>query len=383
MMDPPETKYVSVGDAQVAYQIIGDGAIDLLFCYGLGNHIELAETLGVEDLLTRLSSFSRLIWFDRRGTGASDGVPTTVPTWEEWTEDMSAVLAAAGSERAAVMASLDVGPVAILYAAMHPEVVSALILLNAGARYPWAVDYPIGVSPDDLESLYSFLAANWGSEEFARLVNPSMADDNDYIRRAAKLMRASATPLSAVAQYRLIHSTLDVRSVLPLIQAPTLVLQSRGSSLLPHELGPYLAEHISGARFVELPVADLGLNPNSLYAITDEVAQFLTGVRLDTGFERVLTTVLFSDIVGSTERAAAQGDHRWRATLDAHDRAVRAQLRNFQGSRDQDHRGRLLRQFRRSGSGYPLRSIHQRCDEANGSRSENGTAHWRVRSSWR
>ena len=194
-MDPPVTRYVSVGDAEVAFQVIGDGPIDLLFCYGLGNHIELLETLlGVGDLLTRLSSFSRLIWFDRRGTGASDDVPTTVPTWEEWTEDISAVLAAAGSERAAVLASLDVGPVAILYAAMHPEVVSALVLLNAGARYPWAADYPIGVSQEDLESLYEYLATGWGSEDFARMVNPSMADDIDYVRRAAKIMRTSATP---------------------------------------------------------------------------------------------------------------------------------------------------------------------------------------------
>ena len=151
-MEQPETRYVSVGEADVAYQVIGDGPLDLLFCYGLGNHIELIDTLGVGDLLTRLSSFSRLIWFDRRGTGASDGVPATVPTWEEWTEDMSAVLAAAGSGRAALLACLDTGPVAILYAAMHPEVVSALVLLNAGARYPWAADYPIGASPPTLST---------------------------------------------------------------------------------------------------------------------------------------------------------------------------------------------------------------------------------------
>jgi class 3 adenylate cyclase len=357
-MDPPVTRYVSVGDAEVAFQVIGDGPIDLLFCYGLGNHIELLETLlGVGDLLTRLSSFSRLIWFDRRGTGASDNVPTTVPTWEEWTEDISAVLAAAGSERAAVLASLDVGPVAILYAAMHPEVVSALVLLNAGARYPWAADYPIGVSQEDLESLYEYLATGWGSEDFARMVNPSMADDIDYVRRAAKIMRTSATPRSAVAQYRLVHRALDVRPVLPLIQAPTLVLQSRDSGFLPQELGPYLAEHINGARFVELPVADLGLNPVSLYPVTDEVAQFLTGVRLDSEFERVLTTVLFSDIVGSTERVAAVGDHRWRATLDAHDKAVRDQLRIFRG-----------REIKTTGDGFlasfdgPARAI--RCAQA-------------------
>ncbi len=189
-MDRPRTQYVTVGEADVAYQVMGNGPLDLLFCYGLGNHIELVwELLGMSDFLARMSSFSRLIFFDRRGTGASDGVPTqAIPTWEQLTEDISAVLQAVGSERAALMATLEVGPIAILYAAMHPEVVTSLVLLNVSARFIVDDDYPIGVSPDFIETLVGLIAATWGTDDFARLANPSMVHDEDYIRRAALLM---------------------------------------------------------------------------------------------------------------------------------------------------------------------------------------------------
>ncbi len=332
-MDRPRTQYVTVGEADVAYQVMGNGPLDLLFCYGLGNHIELVwELLGMSDFLARMSSFSRLIFFDRRGTGASDGVPTqAIPTWEQLTEDISAVLQAVGSERAALMATLEVGPIAILYAAMHPEVVTSLVLLNVSARFIVDDDYPIGVSPDFIETLVGLIAATWGTDDFARLANPSMVHDEDYIRRAALLMRASATPRSAAAQYRVLLETQDVRHALPLVQAPTLVLQATDWPLLPLDHGRYLAEHIKDASFVALPGGDVGLNPAVSYRLSDEVARFLTGATLDTMVERVLTTVLFSDIVGSTERAASLGDTRWRTLLDTHDRIVRDELRVSRG----------------------------------------------------
>ena len=332
-MDRPRTQYVTVGEADVAYQVMGNGPLDLLFCYGLGNHIELVwELLGMSDFLARMSSFSRLIFFDRRGTGASDGVPTqAIPTWEQLTEDISAVLQAVGSERAALMATLEVGPIAILYAAMHPEVVTSLVLLNASARFIVDDDYPIGVSPDFIETLVGLIAATWGTDDFARLANPSMVHDEDYIRRAALLIRASATPRSAAAQYRVLLETQDVRHALPLVQAPTLVLQATDWPLLPLDHGRYLAEHIKDASFVALPGGDVGLNPAVSYRLSDEVARFLTGATLDTMVERVLTTVLFSDIVGSTERAASLGDTRWRTLLDTHDRIVRDELRVSRG----------------------------------------------------
>jgi class 3 adenylate cyclase len=332
-MDRPRTQYVKVGDGEVAYQTFGDGPLDLLYCYGLGNHVELVwDVLGLGPFFTRLASFARVIFFDRRGTGASDGVPSQgIPTWEEWTEDMSAVLQAAGSQRAAIMAALETGPIAVLYAAMHPEVVSALVLLNTTARYLVDDDYPIGDSQEQIDAIVGLVAESWGSLDFARLINPSLVSDDDYLHRVALLMRASATPRSAAAQYRAMFETLDVRDVLPLVQAPTLVLHASEDPLQHLDHGRYLAEHIEHARFATLPGGDLGLHPLSCQRLGDEVAEFLTGVRVDTTVERILTTVLFSDIVGSTERAASLGDHQWRTVLDRHDTAVRDQLRVFRG----------------------------------------------------
>jgi pimeloyl-ACP methyl ester carboxylesterase len=164
-MDPPETRYVAVGDADVAYQVVGDGPLDLLYCFGLGSHIEVAwEVPRNTEFLTRLAAFSRLIFFDRRGTGASDGVSfKAMPTWGEWTEDIAVVLDAVSSKRTALLATLEAGPIAILYAAMHPETVGALILLNTSARYLEADDYSIGVPSDAVDALVELIASAWGT----------------------------------------------------------------------------------------------------------------------------------------------------------------------------------------------------------------------------
>jgi class 3 adenylate cyclase len=328
-MDAPETRYVAVGDADVAYQVLGEGPLDLLFCYGLGSHIEFNwQVPTVAEFYDRLASFSRLIIFDRRGTGASDGVPrSAVPTLEEWTEDMAAVLDAAGSARTAILATIDTGPIAILYTAMHPERVSALVLLNTAARFIEAEDYPIGASPETVDALVEMIAAGWGTPEFLALANPSA--DWEFLRLTAQVLRASATPRTAASQYNNVLRN-DVRQALPLIQVPTLVLHVKEQPFTPVDLGHYLAEHIEGANFVELPGADLSFTPAN-QVVADEVAEFLTGERPVVEVERILTTVLFTDIVGSTERAASLGDQRWRALLDSHDRTVRDQLRRFRG----------------------------------------------------
>ena len=329
-MEAPETRYVAVGEADVAYQVVGDGPLDLLYCYGLGSHIENTwEVPGNAEYLNGLAAFSRLIFFDRRGTGASDGVSlNAMPTWEEWTEDIEAVLKAVGSKRTAILATLEAGPIAILFAASHPEVVSALILVNTTARYLEADDYPIGASPDFVDAFVETFAKGYGTPELTRLFNPGRADDAEYVRLVSKMVRSSATPRTAAAQYDYILRSLDVRDALPLIQAPTLVLQVTESPFLSVAQGRYLADHIKGATFIELPGGILTMADNP---VLDEVAEFLTGERPEVEVERILTTVLFTDIVGSTAQAASLGDERWHSLLDAHDRAVREQLRRFRG----------------------------------------------------
>jgi class 3 adenylate cyclase len=328
-MEPPETRYVAVDEADVAYQVVGNGPLDLLYCFGLGSHIEVAwEVPRNVGFLTRLAAFSRLIFFDRRGTGASDGVSfKTMPTWEEWTEDIAAVLDAANSKRTAILATLEAGPIAILYAAMHPETVGALILLNTSARYLEADDYSIGVPSEAVDGLVELIASTWGTRDLARLIAPSLADDAEHMRLVSKLERSSATPRGAAAQYDYMLRRFDVRHALPLIQAPTLVLHASENDFVPIAHGRYIADHINGAIFTELPGGDSGTNP----AVATEVAEFLTGDRPVVEVERILTTVLFTDIVGSTSLAASVGDQRWHLTLDAHDQTVRQQLKLFRG----------------------------------------------------
>ena len=330
-MEPPRTRYVSVGDADVAYQIVGEGPRDPLFCSSLGGHVDLLwQTPGGAEFLGQLSTFSRLLHMDRRGEGASDPVPlAAIPTWEELAEDMTAVLDAAGSEMADLIAVSEGGPIAILFAAMHPERVGSLVIINSAARYVEADDYEIGVSPTDLDAIIDMIAATWGSEEMAGFTNPSRANDPEFTKAAAQQFRGSATPRTAAAQFRYFLSSMDVRQFLPLVQKPALVLQVTESPLILLTHGRYLADNLPDAKFVEMPGADM--NPPFGSEAVSEIAEFLTGERPIREVDRVLTTVLFTDIVGSTERAATLGDERWHSLLDAHDRAVREQLHRFRG----------------------------------------------------
>jgi class 3 adenylate cyclase len=327
-MERPETRYVVVRDAAVAYQVFGEGPIDLLYAYGLGSHLDLMwEVPRTREVLVRLASFSRVIAFDRRGMGASDPVSLgAMPTWEEWAEDMLAVLDAAGSTRTAILASADAGPIAIMFAAMHPELVSALVLHNTSARYLAAEDVPFGVPEAGLDFLVGAIAEAWGTVDFMRVADPNVGDEEHY-RLAAQEMRASATPRTAAAMFDYLLRNGDVRPALPLIHAPTLVLHATDWPFFSIEHGRYLTANIDGAKFVELSGVGGALDPT----IADEVAEFLTGERPAVEIERILTTVLFTDIIGSTAKAASLGDHRWRALLDSHDKAVRAQLHRFRG----------------------------------------------------
>jgi class 3 adenylate cyclase/pimeloyl-ACP methyl ester carboxylesterase len=329
-MDRPQTRYVEVDGAEVAYQVVGQGPPDVVYVAGFA-HMDLRwDDLVFAAFLERLASFSRLILFDRRGTGLSDAVPdTAMPTWEEWADDVRAVLDATGSERAVVLAETDGGPTGLLFTAMQPERVSELILANTTARHLRADDYPIGLAPEAVDDVVKMTRAAWGTPDAVAMVFPSRANDPEFRQWLAKGARAMATPKNAAAQIRYIIESLDAREALLLIQVPTLVLHSTKNLVFSLEEGRYLADHIAGAKFVELPGGDLFVAFSN--SGIDEIVEFVTGERPAVEVDRILTTLLFTDIVGSTERAAALGDERWRSLLDAHDRTVREHLRRFRG----------------------------------------------------
>jgi class 3 adenylate cyclase len=321
---------VDVGGAEVAYQIVGQGPPDVASVPGWAHIDVIWEDPVWTAFMERLASFSRLILFDRRVAGASDAVPVrAVPTWEEWADDVRAVLDAAQSERAVVLAESDGGPVGLLFTAMQPERVSGLILANTSARRLRADDYPIGLAPEAVDALVEMTRAAWGNPDAVAAVWPSRANDPEFRQWAAKNMRVYATPKNAAAQMRYVIENLDAREALPLIRVATLVLHSKDNMACSVEQGRYLADHIEGAKFVELPGGDDGLATSPL--AIEEIAEFVTGERPEVEVDRILTTLLFTDIVRSTERAASIGDQAWRSLLDAHDRTVRDHLRRFRG----------------------------------------------------
>jgi class 3 adenylate cyclase len=316
----PETTYARLGEDRVAYQVLGEGP-DLVLTLGAFGHVDLQwEDPATALFLRRLASFSRLILFDRRGTGASDPLPEDLPPpWETYAEEVAAVMDAAGSRRAALMATTaEAGPMALFFAATRPERTSALVLGNASARYVAADDYPIGIPPERADAIISRVEDTWGTAEPINTAIPSRAGDERFRRWAARLQRSMASP-RAVHHFLRALFDVDVRALLPLVQAPTLVLHRRDFALLPIEHGRYLAEHIPNARLVVLPGADGPLTWETPELTLDYVEEFLTGVRGTAPTARVLATVLFTDIVASTERATELGDRRWRELLEVHD----------------------------------------------------------------
>jgi class 3 adenylate cyclase len=214
---------------------------------------------------------------------------------------------------------------------MHPERVDALVLVNTAARLLEDTDYPIGVSSEAIDAFSAAVGQTWGTAAQVTLAAPSLTDDAEWVRFLASMGRASMTPRTAAAQADYVMRSNDVRQALPLIHAPTLVLHTVENTVVPIECGRYIAEQIPDATLIELPGSDLGPAAH-LSTLADEIGRFLTGEQPAVEIERILTTVVFTDIVGSTERAAALGDERWHALLDAHDRLVREQLRRFRGT---------------------------------------------------
>jgi pimeloyl-ACP methyl ester carboxylesterase len=332
-MAPPETRYVKSGRYNIAYQVVGEGDLDLLWIHGFVSNVELAwEEPRLASFLSRLASFSRLITFDKRGTGMSDRVsPDELPTLEERMEDVVAVLDAAGSERAALISHSEGGTLATLFAATHPERTIALVTAGVFAKRIWSPDYPWAPKPADRESeIQEIEQGSWGTDADVAHLAPSAARDPAFRARLARYLRRSASPGSAAALIRM-NTGIDVRDVLPTIGVPTLILHRTGDRDASVEEGRWIADRIPGARFVELPGEDHLPWAGDQDLLLDEVERFLTG-RLPAGSpDRVLATVLITDIVASTERAAELGDRRWGEVLEEHHAIVRSQLAAFGG----------------------------------------------------
>ncbi len=333
-MSVPKTRYARCGDLSIAYQVAGDGPADIVFVPGFVSHVELFwELPGFGPVLRRLAQFSRLIVLDKRGTGLSDRV-ANIPTLEERMDDMRAVMDAVGSERATLLGISEGGPMSILFAASHPERTSALVLWGGFARTVQAADYPIGVPSELIEHTYELAEQTWGEGTMlARIALQDVPRDPALLEVLGRAERNAATPKSAVAALRFANET-DVRHVLPAVTVPTLVVHRTGDRLIPVALGRYVADHIPGARWVELPGDfHIGGQPGANDDLLGEVEEFLTGARVHAqpDVDRILATLLFTDIVGSTEHAAELGDRRWRDLLNAHDAAVRRELERARG----------------------------------------------------
>ena len=329
----PETSYARVGDDRIAYQVLGNGPPDLVLTLGGFGHVDLQwEDPATALFLRRLASFSRMVQFDRRGTGASDPLPEApAPPWEAYAQEVTAVMDAVGSRQAALMATTaEAGPLALFYAATRPERVSALIVANASAKYVASDDYPIGIPPETAEAIIGRVEETWGTAATLASAIPSRAGDERFRRWMARVQRSIASPKTVHTTLRALFQ-VDVRPMLPLIQAPTLVLHRRDFALLPIEHGRYLAEHIPGARLVELPGADGPLMWETPELTLGHIEEFLVGVRPTAPPSRVLATVLFTDIVASTAQATELGDRRWRELLQVHDDLVARLVEQWDG----------------------------------------------------
>jgi class 3 adenylate cyclase len=323
----PETRYARSGDLHIAYQVVGEGPIDLVYVPGWISQVEhYWDEPSVKRYFDRLASFSRLIMFDRRGSGLSDPV-LGAPTLEEQMDDVVAVMDAAGSGQAAVFAQLDGGAMAALFAATHPERAGSLILYEAMPRMSWAPDYQWALRRENREAR---LDDSWGDGSRIFALAPK-ASANPRLRQwFARLERLAASPGTAAKLARM-NADVDVRAVLPSIKVPTLVLHRSGDRFIDPRHSHYLAEHIPGAQYVELAGEDAITFGTDSESLLDEIEEFLTGARHAADADRILATVMFSDVVDSTARAVELGDRRWRDQLESLEAAMGRELARFRG----------------------------------------------------
>jgi class 3 adenylate cyclase len=325
---PPKTQYVRSGDVHIAYQVVGEGPLDIVYVPGWLSHVELAwELPELVHGFERLASFSRLILFDKRGTGMSDPVANDqLPTLEQRMDDVRAVMDAAGSERAALFGASEGGNMSILFAATHPQRTIALCTFGCFSKRVWSPDYPWAPTSQERQLTYKAIERDWANafKDLAPSLSPErFAQHVTYYRRCA-------SPGAALALLKM-NTQIDVRDVLSTIRVPTLVMHRKDDLDVKVDEGRYLAEHIPGARFVELPGADHAWWAQECDAVVEEIQELLTGTRTASEPNRILATVLFTDIVGSTEHAARLGDRAWHELLDSHCALVRKELIRFRG----------------------------------------------------
>ena len=330
----PETKYADNGEGQIAYQQFGSGPRDLIYMTSTETHLEVVwDHPSPAQFFNRLGSFSRVLYFDERGGGASDPIPMgKPPTAEAWTDDARAVMDAAGVDQAAVVAEVEGGFMGLTFAALYPERTSALVLINTFPRFLRADDYPIGLPKHMLAPALTWARENWGRPSWWDVMLPSQTEDTELREWLAHYQRSIATPNTAITTYENFLLRLDLRSILSSIQAPTLVLCRTDAIWHRPQHSRYLAEHIPNARLVELPGADThpvyAADPEPVLA---EIEEFITGTRKAPIPDRTLATVMFTDIVDSTQHAARLGDRRWLDVLDDHHRMTGDYLNMFRG----------------------------------------------------
>ena len=328
----PETRYARSGDVHIAYQVVGDGPIDLVLVPGFVSNVEAMWTSPLRArFVERLASFCRLIVFDKRGTGMSDR-GSQVFTLEQRMEDVHAVMDAAGSQRAALFGFSEGGPMSLLFAATYPQRTLALALYGTYAKRSWAPDYPFGWKPERWDAFLAKMERGWGTPEGIdlELWAPSVANQEQAANAMTAYFRAAASPGAALAVMKM-NREIDVRNILPSVRVPTLVLHRVGERVIHIDNARYMAQQIPNAKLVELPGIDHVPWVADADAVVQEIQEFLTGTRDAPDTERVLATVQFTDIVQSTERAAQLGDRKWRELLVDFQSLVRENLRQHRG----------------------------------------------------
>jgi class 3 adenylate cyclase len=348
--------YAQNGEVHIAYQVVGQGERDLVLVQGFLSHLDMQwEQPVMADFFRTLASFTRLILFDKRGTGLSDRA-FGIGTLEERMDDVRSVMDAAGSERAVLMGVSEGAPMCLLFAATYPERTEALVLHGGMARSTEAPDYPWAPPAEAaIEAAIDLVEPCVHTGDDIEIWIPSLADDPQAREWLGRIHRAGVSP-DGLAEMFAMFLDIDVRDVLPTLRVPTLVLHRHGDRVVNRRAGRWMAEQIPGARFVELPGQDHFPWFGNSDAVIEEIREFLTGARVALQPDRVLATVMFTDVVGSTKRAASLGDRRWRELLDAHDKAVRRQLAAFRG-----------REVKATGDGFlaifdgPARAIRCAC----------------------